>query len=109
VSAIEHDLNEGFLTVDVAVRVYGVAIEKRDSVFAVDVDATASRRKEMLDERAARAVPVRDWIAQERERRVLSRDVIEPVRNMYRSSMELSAKWAAQYRAFWNLDDEFIY
>ena len=48
-------------------------------------------------------------IAQERERRVLSRDVIEPVRNMYRSSMELSPQWAAQYRAFWNLDDEFTF
>jgi len=108
-SEIERDLNEGFLAGDVAVRVYGAAIEKRDGLFAVDVDATASRRKEMLDERAARAVPVRDWIAQERERRVLSRDVIEPVRNMYRSSMELSPQWAAQYRAFWNLDDEFTF
>lgn len=108
-SEIERDLNEGFLAGDVAVRVYGAAIEKRDGLFAVDVDATASRRKEMLDERAARAVPVRDWIAHERERRVLSRDVIEPVRNMYRSSMELSPQWAAQYRAFWNLDDEFTF
>jgi len=106
---VERDMNEGFLTSVVAERVYGVTVEKRDGVFAVDVEASAKRRKEMLDERGDRAVPVCDWIAQERERRVLSRDVIDPVRRMYRSSMALSPEWAAQYRAFWNLDDEFTY
>ena len=106
---VEQDLNQKFLSSDIAKRVYGAVVEESDGIFTIDIEATARRREKMLDERGERAVPVRDWISKERARRVLPKDVIEPVRNMYRSSMELSSEWAAQYRNFWNLDDDFTY
>jgi hypothetical protein len=34
-------------------------------------------------------------------------DAIEPVRVMYAECMRLSPRWAAEYRGFWDLPDDF--
>ena len=39
--------------------------------------------------------------------RVLAQDFIEPVRRMYAESMRLSPRWAAEYRGFWDLPEDF--
>ena len=106
---VEIDLKEGFIGLRVAAQVYGVVTETNDEVIKVNADSTEQRRQQIRADRGQRAIPVSEWVALERERRVLQRDVIEPVREMYRSSMKLSPSWAAQYRAFWNLDDDFTY
>jgi hypothetical protein len=71
-----------------------------------DSRATAQRRSELRDARAAKAVPVREWMAGERQR-ILDRDMIEPVQRMYAESMRLSPRWAAEYREFWDLPKDF--
>ena len=62
----------------------------------------------MRDERAARAVPVREWMKGERQR-VLDGDFIEPVKRMYAESLRLSDTWAKEFRSFWDLPDDFDY
>jgi acetone carboxylase, gamma subunit len=64
-------------------------------------DRNAYRRR-----RLERARPTRDWWAEERER-VLRREAIEPVKVMYAECMRLSPKFAAEYRGFWDLPEDF--
>ncbi|MGD9734391.1 MAG: hydantoinase B/oxoprolinase family protein [Solirubrobacterales bacterium] len=103
---LQRDLDEGNLLRRSAERVYGAALAAEGERLVVDAEATARRRDEARAERGERAVPVSEWIAAERER-VRKGEMIEPVREMYRSSMELSPRWAAEYREFWGLDEGF--
>jgi N-methylhydantoinase B/oxoprolinase/acetone carboxylase alpha subunit len=92
------DIEGDFLLPRYAETVYGVV--------PGDSRASAQRRSELRDARAAKAVPVREWMATERKR-ILDRDMIEPAQRMYAESMRLSPKWAAEYREFWQLPDDF--
>ena len=80
-----------------------------ESVYGVvpgDASATERRRAEMRDERGRKAVPVREWMKEERQR-LLDRDMLEPVQRMYAESMRLSERWARELREFWALPDDF--
>jgi hypothetical protein len=92
------DIEGDFLLPRYAESVYGVV--------PGDSRASAQRRSEMRDARAAKAVPVREWMARERQR-ILDRDMIEPVQRMYAESMRLSERWAAEFRGFWDLSEDF--
>ena len=79
----------------------GYALERfAESVYAVS-DRDAARKA-----RLERGVPAREWWASARER-VLAQDFIEPVRRMFAESMRLSPRWAAEYRGFWDLPEDF--
>jgi hypothetical protein len=92
------DIDGDFLLPRYAELVYGVV--------PGDSRASAQRRSEMRDARAAKAVPVREWMKGERQR-ILDRDMIEPAQRMYAESMRLSEKWACEFREFWSLPDDF--
>jgi N-methylhydantoinase B len=106
---IERDLRARTLSERHARDVYGVVTASSgDSTISVDPVATERRRRALRTRRADRAIPVREWIDGERKR-VLDQRVIEPVADMYRSSMALSPRWAAEYREFWGLPEDFTY
>lgn len=106
-SAVEKDLNEGLLSPRFVESVYGaVAVRGDDGKWKVDVKASEERRQAIRQERKKRGVPVKEWMKKERER-ILKQDIIEPVKDMYNSSMELSETWAKKFRDFWNLPEEF--
>src|SRR5439155_14972602 len=71
-----------------------------------DPAATEMKRSAAREQRGQRAVPVREWMAGERQR-ILDRSMIEPVQVMYAESMRLSEWWAKEYREFWGLPDDF--
>ena len=96
--SVMEDVEGDYLLARFAEPLYGVV--------AGDVEATERRRGEIRDERLAKAVPVREWMREERER-VLSREFIEPVQRMYAESMRLSDRWAREFREFWDLPDNF--
>lgn len=50
--------------------------------------------------------PVAEWWARERDR-LLAGDLIEPLKATYAESMRLGPAWAAEYRGFWDLPEEF--
>ena len=87
--AVQRDIDEGHLLPRFAESVYGVG------------DREAFRRA-----RLARAVPVREWVATERER-ILAQDVAQPIKETLAESMRLSPRWAAEYRGFWDLPEDF--
>jgi acetone carboxylase, alpha subunit len=97
-ASVMDDLDGDFLLERYARSVYGVV--------PGDPDATQRTRADLRTERGRNAVPVREWIKQERER-VLARDMIEPVQRMYAESMRLSDRWAAEFRQFWDLPEDF--
>lgn len=105
---IQNDLDEGFILQRFAEGVYGAALTNENGRLHVDEAATEERRAELRKERAEKAVPVSEYIEQERQR-VLNGDFHEPVREMYESSMQLSESWAAKYREFWNLPEDFTF
>jgi N-methylhydantoinase B/acetone carboxylase alpha subunit len=103
---VQRDLDDEVLTQTFAERVYGAVVHEEGGRLVVDTAATEARRAEIREERAQRAVPTREWIETERTR-VQAKDMAEPVTDMYRSSFDVSPAWAAEYRAFWDLDEGF--
>ncbi len=89
VEAVERDIAENHLLPRFAESVYGVS----------DREAHRARRLE-------RAMPYADWWARERER-VLAQELIEPVKVMLAESMRLTPGFAAEYRGYWDLPEDF--
>jgi N-methylhydantoinase B len=91
VEAVRRDVEEGHLLPEYAESVYGIS----------DRDAYRKRRLE-------RARPFAEWWAEQRER-VLAQDIIDPVRVAYAESMKLSDRWGAEFRGFWDLEEDFTF
>ena len=103
---IEADLNGGFLLPRYAESIYGAHVSEANGGYKVDPCKTEENRNRIKEERAKKAVPVKDWWSKERER-VINGDIADTVKAMYRSSMELSAPWAKEFREFWDLPEDF--
>ena len=56
--------------------------------------------------RLDRARPASEWWAEQRQR-ILDQDLIETVKVMYAESMRLEPRWAAEFRGFWDLPEDF--
>jgi N-methylhydantoinase B/acetone carboxylase alpha subunit len=89
--AVADDVAEGHIEAAFAESVYAVA----------DRDRARARRLE-------RARPTSEWWASERER-VLAGELIDPVKVGYAESMKLSPRWAAEFRGFWDLPEDFVF
>jgi acetone carboxylase gamma subunit len=89
--AVRGDVQEGHLLPRFAESIYGIS------------DREGFRRR-----RLERALPVREWVAAERAR-ILAQDIAQPIKEMYAESMRLSPRWAAEYRGFWDLPEDFDY
>lgn len=102
-AAVATDVSEGHLLERFADSTYGVILDENGSA---DDEQTGQRRERFRSERLERAIPVREWWKTERAR-ILAGDLIEPVRVGLAESMKLSGPWAAEYRGFWDLDEDF--
>ncbi len=101
------DVENGFLTREAAEKVFGIILkDDAEGMPQADVDATFARRAEMRKERLRKAVPVSQWIAQERER-VKTMTYAAEVRKMYASAMRLSPRFTKDFCAFWSLPADF--
>ncbi|WP_018229449.1 hydantoinase B/oxoprolinase family protein [Methyloversatilis universalis] len=101
--AIEKDLNEKFLLPEYAQKVYGaVFTQNAKGAYVVDVAKTQARRAEMRKERLARAVPVREWMKEERER-IINKHASQAVQHMFATSFALSEKFTKHFKDFWSL------
>ena len=101
--AVAEDVRDGHLVPRLAASVYGVELAADGSA---DEDATRTRRAALREERLASARPTADWWALERDR-VLIRDIPAHAQVMYAESMKLSPRWAAEFRGFWDLPEDF--
>lgn len=100
------DLEQDAIAADFARTLYGVvATPGEKGAWVLDAKATEKRRAEIMAERRQRATPAAEWWKTQR-RKVVDKNFIEPVRDMYRGSMSF-AKFDREYRGFWQLDKEF--
>jgi acetone carboxylase alpha subunit len=108
--SVANDVNEGVHSVERAARVYGVVciFDEKTGAWVVDEEATARRRDEIRKEREVQSVPF-DQFYEVQRKKVVEGDLISPIKEMLRGSMELSPAWAATYREFWNLDPDFSF
>ena len=103
---VAEDIAASRLSADRAETIYGVvAEEETGGGWRVDAAATQAARQSIRDERGRRARPVREWYADER-RRLMDGGLIEPVAEMYRSSLALSARWGDEFKTFWDLPED---
>lgn len=105
---VAHDLDEGVYTKEMAGRVYGVVcvFDESGRTWRVDVSATQAKRGDMKKARKQRGIGFDEFYDRERAR-ILNGQLAAPVKQMYRESMELSPSWAAHFRTFWRLPDDF--
>jgi len=107
-AAVAADLDQLYLLPRYAAPIYGVvASQDAEGKWVVDDAATEKQRAAMRQTRLERSVPVEQWLNEQRER-VAAADFIEPVREMYRQSIELSDDFGREYRQFWKLDAEWM-
>jgi len=108
IELVEKDLNNGYALQETMGSVLGV-VSRQDnetSEWKVDEEKTGALRQQILDQRGQRGVPAKDWWKAERER-IMKKELSEPVQRMYRESMSISIPWAEEFRAFWELPDDF--
>jgi N-methylhydantoinase B/acetone carboxylase alpha subunit len=102
-AAVAEDIAADHLLPRFARSVYGVVL---GDAGAVDAEATDVRREEIRRVRLERAVHAREWWAAQRER-VLAGELTMRTKVMLAESMRLSPRWAAEYRGFWDLPEDF--
>jgi acetone carboxylase gamma subunit len=86
---IEEDIAGGHIHAEWAERAYG-----------------RGDREGVVRQRLDRARPAAEWWGEQRQR-ILDQDLIETVKVMYAESMRLEPGWAAEYRGFWDLPEDF--
>ncbi len=110
-SAVAADVEGNYLIERLAESLYGVILAEDGSA---DLEATARRREELRESRREHSVSFDQWYGAERAR-VLAHasegggEFHSAVQRMYAESMRLSAPWAAEYREFWDLPEDFAY
>ena len=89
-------------------RVYGVVagFDNKNQKWVIDEAATRKERQKIRDIRRSRAIDFKEFVEMERQI-VIEKKLIEPVKNMYRESMELSPKWAEEFRECYGLPADF--
>ena len=108
--SIEDDLNKGWTSRRVAEEIHGLVVKQAgERDFTVDIAASEKRRAEIRKERIAKAVPFKEWWAEERKRVENRENMNEAVLHMWRTSMELSPDYGDELKAFWKLPDDFVF
>jgi acetone carboxylase, alpha subunit len=105
-AAVARDVENGYVTPEAAESVYAVVLGQEEGEWRVDTEATGERRDAVRKSRLGRAIPVRRWLEHERGR-VVRREFVEEVQEMYRDSMRMSVRFAEEFRDFWGLAAEF--
>jgi acetone carboxylase, alpha subunit len=101
------DLDDGLSSERTAGAVYGVVILRgQDGRTRVDEEATNALRLLRRQERLARGVPAQEYKARVRQQ-LISGDVPPPARALYRDVLAFSPTWAAEFRRFWSLPDDY--
>jgi hypothetical protein len=108
-AAVAHDLDEAWTTERVALEIHGVVTSREGTGYAVDEAATEKKRSHIREGRKRRAVPFKEWWAEERVKVEAQENMDPAVLHMWVTSMELSPKYAEEIRRFWNLPADFVF
>lgn len=106
-ASVAADVNGGYLIERFAEPVYGVKLRKAaDGQFEADDAGTEALRAQIRKDRLAKAVPVKEWMAKERER-ILAKDAGIHVQQMFAASFKLGPRFEESFRKFWDLPTDW--
>jgi len=108
VNSVIQDLNDGICTEEKVLHVYGVVATYDDESqeWSLNERLTQEQQKKLEIERKEKSMTFEEF--KERERKKLTENQLsKPVKIMYKESLELSDKWAKEFREFWNLPENF--
>jgi acetone carboxylase alpha subunit len=103
--SVECDLSNGFVSNEVAEKVYGVVASFDESrhEWHVHLKATEKLRQDIRQQRLKRGIPVKEWWKQTRKR--LQNEEIPPqISQMYSECKSFSPDWAKEFNQFWALE-----
>ncbi len=108
IELIKKDLDDEIYTKDIVFNVYGVVAEYDESKgeWIIDETATQTRREELRNERKEKSMTFEEFWKQERSK-ITDNRLSEHVNAMYSESLELSDKWAKEFREFWKFPEDF--
>ncbi|MFC1999986.1 hydantoinase B/oxoprolinase family protein [Chloroflexota bacterium] len=99
---VEQDVDEGWISPDVARTVYGAVT---DGVGKARVDESSELRQQMRTRRKERSIDARDWWRRERGR-VLNKDFSEDVYEMYADCLQYE-KFHRSFMDMWYLPEDY--
>jgi len=105
IGLIEKDLNEGWMSPDVAKQVYGAAAQFIDGRWKADEKDTVRARQAIRQTRRTKAKPFKEWWSHERES-VLNKEFRDEVIYIYQDVLK-DQKSGPEFRGFWRLDDDY--
>jgi len=102
------DLDNGLTNQDISRNVYCVAADydEQSREWRIDEGETRKLRDAKRQERLSRAVPVREWWLQSRQR-VENKEIHALLAEMYASSMKMSPNFTREFKEFWGLGEDF--
>jgi N-methylhydantoinase B/oxoprolinase/acetone carboxylase alpha subunit len=108
IELVKKDLEDEVYSPGLVRRVYGVvaSYDNEHQKWVIDEAATGKERRKILDIRRTRATDFKDFFEKERQI-IIEKKLIEPIKNMYRESMELSPKWAQEFKDYYGLQEDF--
>jgi acetone carboxylase alpha subunit len=101
---IADDLRRGVTTLRVAREVYGVVLDSE--TFEVDAKATEQQRIAIRKERLKRGKPAVEYRRETRQR-ILEKNFPGPVVALYKDVLTNSAKFATEFKTFWDLPSDY--
>jgi hypothetical protein len=107
-SSIIKDLDDEIYTSDIVKNVYGVIADYDESSkkWKINQHATDQKRKKIRSERREKSMTFEEFWRYERKKITEGR-LREHVKRMYKESLELSDRWAKEFREFWEFDNDF--
>jgi acetone carboxylase alpha subunit len=108
VDAVIQDLNDGLYTSEIVQNVYGVIARFNEETkeWTIDEGATVEKRIELMNKRKDDSMTFEEFWEYE-QKKITDNTLYEAVNNMYVESMELSEKWAKEFKEFWKFAEHF--
>jgi acetone carboxylase alpha subunit len=104
------DLDNGLLTIDRCRRIYCVEAKYNEKAeeWGVDGNKTAELREKKRKERLAKGVSAKEWW-QKRRQDIIDGNLPSLLKEMYNDSLAKGQRWPGEFRAFWQLPEDFTF
>jgi acetone carboxylase alpha subunit len=107
---VKKDLDNGLCTLETSQKIYGVKAyyDTKKKEYCIDGQETKKLRAEKRTERLGKGIPVKEWW-QKRRAQLVNKELPPLLKEVYNGSLTRGKRWAKEFRAFWNLPEDFIF
>ena len=107
---IKKDLDNGVLSLEICRNVYcaEASFDPKTDEYVIDEQKTQELRERERKERLERGTPTKEWWRKSRQR-VISGEFPPLLKAMYNDSLAKGERWPEEFRAFWNLPENFTF